>query len=59
MAAVIATDPVLSAVRANQVTRIMAEPVSLRDLPMVLQMSGDGADFDQSLLVRIDGRAAH
>jgi hypothetical protein len=49
VAAVIATDPMLSEVRANQVTRIMAEPVALRDLPMALQVPGDGADFDDSL----------
>lgn len=38
----------LSEVRANQVTRIMAEPVALGDLPIVRRAPGDGEDFDQS-----------
>jgi hypothetical protein len=49
VAAVIGADATLSEVRANQVTRIMAEPVALRDLPIVLEVPGGGEDFDESL----------
>jgi hypothetical protein len=48
VAAVIGADPLLSEVRADQVTRIKAEPAALQDLPFVLQIPGIGADIDDS-----------
>ena len=48
VAAAIGADPMLSDVRANQVTRISAEPEALHELPLVLRMPGHGADFDAS-----------
>jgi hypothetical protein len=47
--AVIATDPLVSEVRANEVTRIKAEPAALCDLPFGLRVQGDGCDYDESL----------
>jgi hypothetical protein len=49
VAALIGADPLLSEVRANQVTRIMAEPAALRELPLVLHLPGNGWDLDESL----------
>lgn len=49
VAALIGADPLLSEVRANEVTRISAEPEALRDLPLVLRVPGDGSDFDESV----------
>jgi hypothetical protein len=47
--AVIATDPLLSEIRANEVTRIKAEPAALCELPFGLRVPGDGCDYDESL----------
>lgn len=47
--AVIRTDPVLSEVRANQVTRITGKFAVLQELPFVLGVPGHRDDFDESL----------
>lgn len=49
LSALISADPLLSEVRANQVTRITAKPAALLELPLVLSAPGDSSDFDQSL----------
>ena len=45
----IAGDPVLSEVRANQITRITATDVVYEVLPFILRVPGDPADFDATL----------
>lgn len=45
----IAGDPVLSEVRANQITRITATDVVYEELPFILRVPGDPADFDATL----------
>jgi hypothetical protein len=47
--AVIGADPVLSEIRANQVTRIAGEPAVLQALPFVLRIPGQRDDFDDSI----------
>jgi hypothetical protein len=49
IAAVISADPVLSEIRANQVTRITAESATLAELPFLLRVPGHRDDFDESL----------
>lgn len=49
LGALIGGDPLLSEVRANQVTRIIAGPAALREIPLVLHLPGDSSDFDESL----------
>jgi hypothetical protein len=39
----------LSEVRANEVTRIYAQPEVLKELPLGLRMPGEGGDFDETL----------
>ena len=45
----IANDPVLSEIRANQVTRITATGAAFDDLPFVLRVPGDADDFDATV----------
>jgi hypothetical protein len=45
----IAGDPVLSEVRANQITRITASDAVYDELPFILRVPGDPADFDPAL----------
>jgi len=49
VAVVIGADPMVSEVRANEVTRITAKPEALRELPLVLRVPGRGDDLDKSL----------
>ncbi len=49
LSAAIGADPVLSEVRANQVTRITATPGALHELPLMLRVPGQGEDFELSL----------
>ena len=45
----IAGDPVLSEVRANQITRITASDAVYDELPFILRVPGDPDDFDPAL----------
>lgn len=49
VAGMIGADPVLSEIRANQVTRITGDAAVLRELPFVLRVPGHRDDFDESL----------
>jgi hypothetical protein len=46
---VIMSDPLLNEIPANEVTRIVAEPDVVRQLPIALRIPGDGSDFDETL----------
>ena len=45
----IAGEPVLSEIRANQITRITADDLLYEELPFLLQVPGDPDDFDATL----------
>lgn len=45
----IAEEPVLSEIRANQITRITANDAVYEELPFILQVPGDLDDFDATL----------
>lgn len=45
----IAGEPVLSEIRANQITRITADDLLYEELPFLLQVPGNPDDFDATL----------
>ena len=49
----IAGEPVLSEIRANQITRITANDVVYEELPLILQVPGDPDEFDETLCAAI------
>jgi hypothetical protein len=49
VASAVAADPILSEIRANQITRIEAGGIALDLLPFALSVPGDPDDFDETL----------